>query len=142
MTQDNANHDAVPAARAFVGRPRTDKADLPTRDGTGNTSVRPKPIKQPDSDRPQPINEARLAALEELSALDQKLELEYGLTGNPMIKAQPCKAAKTDTTQPRNGTLAEGSAPRECTEPTAEQVRRFTERLLAMGGVPGRFWPQ
>jgi hypothetical protein len=29
----------------------------------------------------------------------------------------------------------------EYKEPTAEQVRIFTERLLAMGGVPGRFWP-
>lgn len=29
----------------------------------------------------------------------------------------------------------------ENNEPTAEQVRIFTERLLAMGGVPGRFWP-
>lgn len=77
-----------------------------------------KPIKQPDSDRPKPINDARLAALEELSAMDQELELKYGLTGNPMIKAQ------------------------ERMQPTAEQVRRFTERLLAMGGVPGRFWPQ
>ena len=26
-------------------------------------------------------------------------------------------------------------------EPTDEQIRLFTERLLAMGGVPGRFWP-
>ena len=31
---------------------------------------------------------ARLAALEKLSALDQKLELQYGLTDNPLIKAQ------------------------------------------------------
>lgn len=29
----------------------------------------------------------------------------------------------------------------ENSEPTAEQVRLFTERLLAMGGLPGRFWP-
>lgn len=62
-----------------------------------------------DSDRPKPINDERLAALEQLSALDQELELEYGLTGNPLIKTRPCKAAKTDTTQPRNGTPAEGS---------------------------------
>lgn len=83
-----------------------------------------KPIKTADSDRPTPINDARLAALEELSALDQKLELTYGLTGNPMIKAQPCKAAKTDTTQPRNGTPGEGSEPSEGTsEPVAWWVR-------------------
>lgn len=41
-----------------------------------------------ESDRPKPIKSARLAALEELSALDQALELQYGLTGNPMIKGQ------------------------------------------------------
>ena len=41
-----------------------------------------------ETDRSKPINDARLAALEELSALDQELELKYGLTGNPMIKAQ------------------------------------------------------
>lgn len=76
-----ANHDAVPAATAPVDRlvrlgatdresVGTDKAEPLTRDcGTGNTNARLE------------------AALEELSALDQKLELEYGLTGNPMIKA-------------------------------------------------------
>lgn len=32
-----SDHDASPDARASVGRPRTDKADLPTRCGTGNT---------------------------------------------------------------------------------------------------------
>ena len=47
-----------------------------------------KPIKQDDFDRPKPISDARLSALEELSALDQDLELTYGLTGNPMIKVQ------------------------------------------------------
>lgn len=87
MTQDNANHDAVPAARAFVGRPRTDKADLPTRDGTGNT-------------------DARLQALEELSALDQELELKYGIVGNPMIKAQERTPA---TLPPPNGHAPRGS---------------------------------
>lgn len=40
--------------------------------------------------------DARLAALEQLSAMDQELELEYGLTGNPMIKAQ----GHTPQTQP------------------------------------------
>lgn len=75
---------------------------------------RSQPVKDGDSDRPKPISDERLAALDELSALDQKLELEYGLTGNPLIKAQPRKAAKTDTTQPRNGTPANGSVPGEC----------------------------
>jgi hypothetical protein len=32
-------HGAAPAARASVGRPRTDNADLPTRAGTGDTPV-------------------------------------------------------------------------------------------------------
>lgn len=92
MTQDNANHDAVPAATAPVDRlvrlgatdcesVGTDKAEPLTRDcGTGNT-------------------DARLAALEKLSALDQKLELEYGLVGNPMIKAQQ----RTPDQQPTPG---------------------------------------
>ena len=92
MTQYNANHDAVPAATAPVDRlvrlgatdcesVGTDKAEPLTRDcGTGNT-------------------DARLAALEELSALDQKLELEYGLVGNPMIKAQQ----RTPDQQPTPG---------------------------------------
>lgn len=52
-----------------------------------------KPVKQADFDRPKPINDARLAALEELSALDQELELKYGIVGNPMIKAQQRKPA-------------------------------------------------
>jgi len=80
MTQDNANHDAVPAAIASVesvvpqptthgDSDRTDKAAPRPSEGTGNTN-------------------ARLAALEELSALDQELELKYGIVGNPMIKAQ------------------------------------------------------
>ena len=58
---------------------------------------RPEAINVGESDRPQPINAARLAALEELSALDQALELEYGLTGNPMIKAQERTAATHST---------------------------------------------
>jgi len=33
------DHGAAPAARASVGRPRTDNADLPTRAGTGDTPV-------------------------------------------------------------------------------------------------------
>lgn len=78
-----ANHDAEPAARARSDEDRTDKAaPLLRNDGTGNTSDRSKPIRNDDFDRSKPIN-ARLAALEELVALDQKLELEYGLTGNP-----------------------------------------------------------
>lgn len=86
-----ANHDAVPAAiaRTDADRNRTDKAALRPGKGAGNT-------------------DARLAALEELSALDQALELEYGLTGNPMIKAQE----HTPQTQPTPG---EGSEPREGT---------------------------
>ena len=56
-------------------------------------------IETGESDRPKPIADARLAALEELSALDQKLELEYGLTGNPMIKGQQ----HTPQTQPTPG---------------------------------------
>ena len=95
-----ANHDAVPAAIAPVDRlvrlgatdresVGTDKAEPLTRDcGTGNT-------------------DARLAALEELSALDQKLELEYGLTGNPLIKAQ-------QHTPPTRATPGEGSTHGEC----------------------------
>ncbi len=91
-------HDAAPAARAVSDEDRTDKAATShRRDRSGNTP-----------DRPQPINAARLAALEELSALDQALELEYGLTGNPMIKAQQ----HTPQTQPTPG---EGSVPREGT---------------------------
>lgn len=66
-----------------------------------------KPIKQDDFDRPKPINDARLAALEELSALDQKLELEYGLTGNPLIKAQ-------ERTPPPPATSGEGSVRNGC----------------------------
>ena len=71
-------------------------------------SDRSEPIKNPrsysESDEKRVVcdtnRDARLAALEQLSALDQELELKYGLTGNPMIKAQehtpqanatPCK---------------------------------------------------
>ena len=50
---------------------------------------------------------ARLAALEELSALDQKLELEYGLTGNPLIKAQ-------ERTPPPPAIPGEGSVRNGC----------------------------
>ena len=54
------------------------------------------------SDSAKPINDARLAALEELSALDQELELKYGLTGNPMIKAQG-RTPDTAALPPPNG---------------------------------------
>lgn len=65
-----------------------------------------KPIKTPDFDRPKPINDARLQALEELSALDQELELKYGIVGNPMIKAQE----RTPATLPTpNGYAPRGS---------------------------------
>jgi hypothetical protein len=52
-------------------------------------------------------HDARLAALEELSSLDQKLELEHGLTGNPMIKAR-------ERTQPTPATPGEGSVRTGC----------------------------
>ena len=95
-------------------------------------SLRPEWEGDGDSDRPKPINDERLAALEQLSALDQELELEYGLTGNPLIKARRCKAAKTDTTQPPNGTPAKGSVQgvgsvpdsRNANEPVAWGVMR------------------
>ena len=85
-----ANHDAVPAAiaRTDADRNRTDKAALRPGKGAGNT-------------------DARLAALEELSALDQALELEYGLTGNPLIKAQ-------ERTPPTPATPGEGSVRNGC----------------------------
>lgn len=51
-------------------------------------SDRPKPVKDCDSDRSKPISDDRLSALEELSAMDQELELKHGITGNPMIKAR------------------------------------------------------
>ena len=51
--------------------------------------------------------DARLAALEELSALDQKLELEYGLTGSHMIKAQ-------ERTPPPPATPGDGSVRTGC----------------------------
>ena len=104
-----ANHDAVPAAMAsvesVVPQPtthgesdRTYKAAPRPSEGTGNTN-------------------ARLAALEKLSALDQKLELEYGLTGNPLIKAGR-------HTPPPQTTPGECSKPREGTsEPVAWWVR-------------------
>lgn len=88
----NTTDHAVPAATAPVDRlvrlgatdresVGTDKAEPLTRDcGTGNTN-------------------ARLEALEELSALDQELELKYGLTGNPMIKAEE----RTPDQQPTPG---------------------------------------
>jgi hypothetical protein len=68
---------------------------------------RPQPISEDDCDRPEPVADARLAALEELSAIDQELELKYGLTGNPMIKAQRC-------TQPTPTTPGEGSVRNGC----------------------------
>lgn len=68
--------------------------------------LRPEWENEDDSDRPKPINDERLAALEELSALDQELELTYGITGNPMIKAQ-------ERTPPPPATPGEGSTPRE-----------------------------
>jgi len=49
---------------------------------------RPEAIATGESDRPKPIADARLAALQRLAELDEELELEYGLTGNPMIKGQ------------------------------------------------------
>ena len=95
-----ANHDAAPAAITVSDEDRTDKAATShRRDRSGNTPV---------FDRSKPINDARLAALEELSALDQKLELEYGLVGNPMIKAQerkpPMQTTPGECSKPREGT--------------------------------------
>jgi hypothetical protein len=52
------------------------------------------------ADRPKPIADARLAALEELSAMDQELELKHGIKGNPMIKAQRCTPSEGSV---RNG---------------------------------------
>lgn len=51
-------------------------------------SDRPKPVKDDVSDRSKPIGDDRLAALEQLSAMDQELEERHGLQGNPMIKAR------------------------------------------------------
>jgi len=119
-TANTTDHDAVPAATAPVDRlvrlgatdresVGTDKAEPLTRDcGTGNTTDRPQPVKDSDFDRSKPIRDARLAALEELAALDQKLELEYGLTGNPLIKAQ-------ERTPPPQTTPGECSSPQEGT---------------------------
>ena len=74
-----------------------------SRDMTNDSA---KPIKQDDFDRPKPISDARLSALEELSALDQELELKYGIVGNPMIKAQERTPA---TLPPPNGYAPRGS---------------------------------
>jgi len=60
-----------------------------------------------ESDKPKPIESARLQALERLSALEQELEIQYELTGNPMIKAQE----HTPQTQPTPG---EGSVRHGC----------------------------
>jgi len=133
--QDNApNLDAAPAAiapadshapRGAVDRESvgTDTAEPLTRDcGTGKTTDRPQPVRDSDFDRSKPIRDARMAALEELVALDQELELTYGLTGNPMIKAHQRKAAKTDTTQPRNGTPAKGSVQGERSVPDSRNA--------------------
>lgn len=51
-------------------------------------SDRSQPVKDCVSDRSKPINDDRLSALEELSAMDQELELKHGITDNPLIKAQ------------------------------------------------------
>lgn len=51
------------------------------------------------NDRQQTISDARLQALEELAAMDQELELKYGIVGNPMIKAQE----RTPGAQPTPG---------------------------------------
>jgi len=61
-----------------------------------------------ETDRPQPIKSARLQALEQLSALDQELELQYGLTGNPLIKAQQ-RTPQSNAT-PREGSVRNGCA--------------------------------
>lgn len=50
--------------------------------------VRLRPEWEDESDRSKPISDERLAALDELSALDQELEARHGLKGNPMIKAR------------------------------------------------------
>ena len=121
-----ANHDAVPAAiapadchaprdaadRESVG---TDKAEPLTRDcGTGNTP-----------DRPKPIADARLAALERLSALDQELELSHGTGGNTMINGQRC-------TQSAHTTPSDGSVPREGTSERLAVGRELCDRLTRM----------
>lgn len=80
-------------------------------------AARSQPVKDDVSDRSKPINDDRLAALEQLSALDQELELKHGIQGNPMIKPQvnnhPVSYAKNDekrvfydTKSPRNGALS------------------------------------
>lgn len=44
--------------------------------------------RMPASDCGAANTDTRLAALEELSALDQELELEYGLPGNPLVRVR------------------------------------------------------
>lgn len=68
---------------------------------------------QNDKDEQRARTDARLAALEELSTLDQKLELEYGLNGNPLIRAQertPPPPAAPGECSVRNG-CASGREP-------------------------------
>ena len=51
----DTDHGASPEARASVGRPRTDNADLPICAGTGDTPDSPQPIACSVFDRSQPI---------------------------------------------------------------------------------------
>lgn len=53
--------------------------------------------RMPASDCGAANTDARLAALEQLSALDQALELEYGLTGNPLAEWIPVSERLPET---------------------------------------------
>jgi hypothetical protein len=91
----STNHDAAPAARASVGRPRTDKADLPTRCGTGET-----------------LSEAEIDALQHVVEDGRLVDLsDYGRLRSLLVRLRPewegsDDAAESATTPPRNGALS------------------------------------
>lgn len=91
-------------------------------------SDRPQPVKDDVFDRPKPISDERLAALEQLSALDQELELKHGIAGNPMIKAQTNTAPEVERLR---GQLAWTERERDSLRVSINNLRDYVAELNA-----------
>ena len=138
MTQDNANHDAVPAARAVSDEDRTDKAATShRRDRSGNTPVAESAT--PDgyayTGWPYPKGKAASISDAEIDALEFVVErgriasqMDYGVLRSLLVRLrpewldrpEPIKDEESDRskpiahTPPTHATPSEGSKQGEC----------------------------
>lgn len=109
MAKTSTNHDAAPAARACVGRPRTDKADLPTRAGTGNTPVtEPMPALSSGSGSVTPVSYLRTD--ENRVFYDTKSLRNGALSGCETVPDPDSRVWETPSTPQPHAIPAKGSA--------------------------------